>query len=52
MATDTPKAKQREDTNARRQVLGEALGYDEWNMTQGFKQLHVSSLVLVCARSL
>lgn len=51
MATDGFKPKQREDANAIRQALGEALGYDDWNMSQGFKQLHVGSLVLVCVRS-
>ncbi len=52
MATDGSKQKQREDAHARRRALGEALGYDNWNMPQRFEQLHVGSLLLVRAKSL
>ena len=47
METDESKSKKKEDVNARRRALGLALGYDVWELSQRFDQLHVSAVVSV-----
>ena len=36
-----------EDANAKRRALGQALGYDSWELSQRFDQLNVSAVVSV-----
>ena len=50
MATSGTKSKKREDANARRRALGQALGYGIWELPQRFEQLHVGRVVSACEK--